>query len=846
MSYGSLDLNGTWDLYQTDDFPTFLTAETIPGRHAFKATVPASIHRVLEDAGYLDDPRVGLNSLKARWVEETWWSYRRTFATPEGYADNTPAWLVFEQMELNAVVYLNGQEVGRHANAHRPARFDVTGKLRAGGEDGLENVLVVLLESGLFENADNPGEEYRASPQAKLTKIHWQRRGQWQRGWDWQQRLITVGILRDVRLEWSAGPVVTQVMVYAVPSADLSAATAYARVSLYNGTGQATGGILHLRVTGAADSQDSPEVPITIASGESLHEVTFAWEDPRLWWPVGHGEPHRYAACVTFLPDGGEAQVFTRSFGVRKVEVDQSPHPEEGRYFTLKINDRPIFCKGGNWVPADMDHSKVTPERYRELVDLALGANFNMLRIWGGGVFADPALLDYCDEKGVLVWHDLLFACSKYPGDFPSFAEEVRREVTWAVREMAHHPSLVVWCGNNEIEEGDWHWGYDRAYRTHPHYALFHHDLPQIVTQEDPSKFYWISSPSSPDYKSPRDPTVGDQHPWKVSLQMPGGADWWEYRKMVDRFPNEGGVLGCSTPATLRQFLPEKEQYLLSPSWEHHDNPFAINDTKPGELGHAYQTVQLWTGLDPLALDLDRYAFVSGLLQAEGLTEYIANFRRRMFSSAAAIFWMYNDSWPATHGWTIVDYYRRKKLAYHPVRRAFAPVTVVASDEGADAAIYGVNDTPEPWTGLFQAGLFRTDGSALEGRPMPVTLPANSVIALDAYGSLSDETSKYDGIYGLLLDSAGSMVAQHRVFVRRFHELDLVRDPKIELTLENGVLTLQSDVFVWGVCLDADGDKPVADNCFDLLPGVPYRLPWDEAALGEPRILRTGNADALG
>jgi beta-mannosidase len=148
-----------------------------------------------------------------------------------------------------------------------------------------------------------------------------------------------------------------------------------------------------------------------------------------------------------------------------------------------------------------------------------------------------------------------------------------------------------VWCGNNEIEEGDWHWGYDDRYRTHPHYALFHHDLPQIVTREDPSKFYWISSPYSPDYKSPRDPTVGDQHPWKVSLQMPGGADWWEYRNFVDRFPNEGGVLGCSTPATLKDFLPENERYLLSPSWEHHDNPFAINDTTPGKLGHAYQTV---------------------------------------------------------------------------------------------------------------------------------------------------------------------------------------------------------------------------------------------------------------
>lgn len=842
---GSLSLNGEWELYYNDDFPHFLTSETVPGRHFYRATVPAPVQQTLMEAGVLDDPRFGLNSLRARWVEEMYWSYRRTFATPTGVSD-IPIWLVFERLEMNAVVYLNGEVIGKHANAHRPARFEVTGRLRS----DRENVVTVLLEAGLFDVADKPGREYRNSPQAVLTKIHWHRRGQWQRGWDWQQRLLNVGILGDVHLEWSTAPFVEQVKVYALLSEDLSCATVVANVTIRNGGDKEVPALLTIRLPDESEDRSGELVSISVpaAPGISHHELKLPIVQPKLWWPVGHGDQALYDVEVV-CEVGGETQRVTRRIGIRRVEVDQSPHPVEGRYFILKINNRPIFCKGGNWIPADMLYSTVSDERYRKLVDLALEANFNLLRIWGGGIYADPALLDYCDEKGMLVWHDLLFACSKYPGEYPEFAAEVEREVTWAVRDMAHHPSMVVWCGNNEIEEGDWHWGWQQSYRVAPHYALFHRDLPRIVTIEDPSKFYWISSPYSPDYRSPRDPTVGDQHPWKVSIQMAGGADGWEYRKMVDRYPNEGGVLGASSPATLRQFLPEGERQLLSPSWEHHDNPFAINDLTPGYLGHAYQTVSLWTGRDPLAMNWETYAFVSALLQAEGLSEYIANFRRRMFSSSAAIFWMYNDSWPTTHSWSIVDYYLRKKLAFHPVRRAFQPVTVVCANDGDELSVTVINETTEPFMGSVTFGWFDVNGAeSYTVYQVRTNIPANGTQRMILDADLSDLErfgKERTGVFAHLSNSEGNVVAQHRVFFARFGELQLARDPHIQMTQKDGRLTLQSDDFCWGICLDVDGERPVADNCFDLIPGIPYTLAWDRAILGEPGILRLGNRDAL-
>jgi beta-mannosidase len=810
------------------------TGPTLDGRKLLDAEVPAPIHKVLMDLGLLEDPNLGLNSLKARWVEEMFWIYRHTFDAPPEAAEQA-AWLVFDRLEYNAVVWLNGEEIGRHANAHRPARFNVAGKLRAG-----ENLIVLKLETGIHDAADRPAAEYQVAEIELLTKRHWHRKAQYQSGWDWNARLMNVGILGDVRLEWCAGPRLDQATVFAVPSADLSTAKFTVRATVEGLSDAPAEAVLRARI---AETGQEATLSIAVAAGEKRHELTLDVADPRLWWPVNHGEQYLYTVEVT-LEAAGEAQTLTRRTGVRRVEIDQSPHPVEGTYFIVTVNNRPIFCKGGNWVPPDLLYSTVTPERYRRLVDLAVAANFNMLRIWGGAIFADHALLEACDEAGVMVWHDFLFACAKYPGDDPAFAAEVRREVTWAVRDMAHHPSLIVWCGNNEIEWGDWAWGYDDTLRTHPHYAIFHHDIPAIVGAEDPSTRHWISSPYSPDFKHPNDPTVGDQHPWGVSIIDPGPPDFWTYRTYVDRFPNEGGVLGATSPATLRQFLPEAERRVLSPTWDHHDNPMGCLSSTQGGLGRAYESVRFWTGLDPLALDMDRYAFVSALLQAEGLTEYITNYRRRMFSSSSAIFWMYNDSWPVTHGWTIVDYYLRKKLAFHPVRRAFAPVTVVVADEGEAVTVYGVNETPEEWTGQVRFGIFALAGGLPRDETHKVALPPKASTPLGSFPRAKWEKVglRTSGAFAVLLRD-GKPVAQHRLFLERFKDLAFA-DPKIEMLVTGDALTLVSDAFAWGVCLDVDGEAPLADNCFDLLPGVPYLMPWP-AGLGDPRLIRLGNRDAV-
>jgi beta-mannosidase len=495
------------------------------------------------------------------------------------------------------------------------------------------------------------------------------------------------------------------------------------------------------------------------------------------------------------------------------------------------INNRRVFMKGGNWVPPDMIYSNITHERLDALTDMAVKANFNMLRIWGGAIWAGHDLLDLCDEKGLLVWHDLLFACSKYPGDNKEFYDLVKHEVTWGVREFSPHPSLAVWCGNNENEVGTWSWGWDQSGKMMPDYGLYHLVIPVIMREEDPSRPYWPSSPFSEGNIHPASPFTGDQHPWDVSLGA-AGPDFWAYRSYVDRFTNEGGVMGASSPATLRQFLPPKEQCIRSFSWDHHDNEVNFWNYRPGIN---YQLSEFWLGKKAEELGFDKYPLASALIQAEGLNEYISNYRRRMFSSSSAVFWMYNDSWPVTHGWTIVDYYLRKKMAYHPVRRAYQPVTTVVALENDSVKIFGVNDSPAPWQGTLRYGIFGMAGGLPVDKHQATVIPAMVGLASIPAAQWKERTTS--GVFGLL-EQNGKTVAQYRLFTERFKDLAFSR-PVVKITRGKDSVTLVSAVFVWGACIDIDGEKNIPDNCFDLLPGIPYSIPWTDKET--PGIVFTGN-----
>lgn len=821
-----IDLNGTWKLRWTDgqrgDRPARAIGphpDTLP---AIPAQVPGEVHLDLIRAGLLAEPTVDLNCLAARWVEETAWYYRRTFTAPM-LATGERAQLVFEGLDLAATIFLNGQEVGRHANAFYPCRIDVTGALRPG-----ENTLVVLIESGLFWAADRPGKGYGMGPDSELTKRNWLRQVQSSFGWDWSTRLLNVGIRGNAYLEISPGARLDRLVALATLSPDLRHGTVTGRVFVEGPADEMQRGVLTVEIEGTGQATTAE---VEILPGLNPVEAQVTLENPALWWPVGHGEQPLYTVRATLTVGGQVIGTDTRQVGFRHVRVNQDPHPAGGNYFVIEVNNKPIFAKGGNWVPADMIPARLDRARYRALVDRALEANFNLLRIWGGGLYEASDFYELCDEKGIMVWQEFIFACAKYPATDEAFLADVKQEAAYQIRRLAHHPSLIVWCGNNEMEEGNFSWGYEKG-MAHPDYAIFHMVLPVILKREDGTRYYQPSSPFSPDHEPPRRDDMGDQHPWQVGFN---NTDFRDYRQMACRFPNEGGILGPTALSTVRACLPPGQERPHSFAWEQHDNSVYTW----GESSYPDDMLVQWLGRRIQDMSIEEYVYWAGVVQGEGLTEYIRNFRRRMFDTSAAIFWMYNDCWPATRSWTIVDYYLRRTPAFWPVRRAFRPLTVALADEDGKVRVYGVNEGPA-WQGELRCGLFALAGNYPVDIRRTVDLPANASALLAEFDAAEWERlgETTHGAFAIL-SRDGREVARDRLFRPYLKEMAW---PKAEVRVRRAgdKAILESDTFAWRVCLDLDGERALPDNLFDLLPGIPTVLDWP-AEMGELEVLRIGN-----
>lgn len=816
-----LSLDGTWKLRWSDGQrykPAYAEREHFEPTRYLDAEVPGEVHLDLARHGVIADVYRDTNVLSARWVEEFIWSYRREFEATGAMLSARRVWLCFRQLDLVATIVLNGQVVGSHRNVFYPCRIDVTGKLRPG-----RNVLAVHLDSGLYDVADKPYAGYDNHPNGKLHKRHWLRKPQCSFSWDWSPRLINVGITGSAWLEWTSDPVrVDQVVPLVTVSEDLREGRVRTRVFIEGLAldGKEVEATIHAEACGVPGSSR-----FEIKPGLQAYEVELVVREPKLWWPVGHGEPTLHDLHVRVELAGRIVFEQATRIGFRHVRVNQDPHPRQGRYFVIEVNRRPIFCKGGNLVPADMIFSRCDRERYDRLTDLALEANFNLLRVWGGGQYESDDFYDACDRKGILVWQEFIFACCKYPATDEAFHEEIRREARYNLRRLAGHPSLFAWCGNNEMEEASWHWGYDRGV-VFPDYSLFHFTLPRLVKEEDPTRYYQPSSPFSPDHEDPRAMHVGDQHPWFIGFF---DTDYRKYRAIEPRFPNEGGFLGPTSLPTMLACLPENQRFLHSFAWDVHENSIALWD----EPSPTDRMIVQHLGRDPEKMSIEEFTYHAGLVQGEALREYCDSFRRKMFDCASAIFWMFNDTWPAVRSWTIVDYYLRRTPAFWSVRRAMQPVTVIVAEADDDIVVFGVNDTNDAVRGELHYGLLALAGGYPLDRREAVTLPPNASTPLARFprGEWKDPTNS---LAFAVLGRGGTVLARHRLVLPLIRELKLSK-PTVRVQVDNGVARFDSDVFVMGVCLDLDGATPLADNLFDLFPGVPHEIAWPGTE--PPRVL---------
>lgn len=666
----------TFELTSTDGSAPAPDASWIP------AVVPGGVHESLLANGDIEHPYYGDNEDKITWIEDATWWYRSSFAGPGEAAADERITLVLNGLDTVATIWLNGEELGSHCNQLRPASYDVTSALQPTNEllirfspplAGLE-IPAITAETQLkwktMSLAQQIGKEgaeaYQLPPELARTQL---RKASFSWGWDFGARVPSLGIIAPVELvrERRASISGRHLRTTAIDAAASIATLAVtASLDLFAGTADS----LRISITSPSGAVQEIERP---AAATVDTEIEIA--DAQLWWTHDLGDQPLYSVTLSLIADGEVLDSTTDRVGLRTIELDQSADPEGGSYFRFILNGVGVYARGANWVPASCLVGSVTDERYRALVDIAVRGEMNMIRMWGGGIYEPAAFFDACDESGVLVWQDFMFACTDYPDDDPALVAEVIAEAAFQVQRLRNHASLALWCGNNEVDalhgmaHGDVDtpgWGY----------TFFTEILPDAVATHAPGAIYWRSSPwGEGGAWSINGVLDGDRHAWEVWHGLVLGAagptefatkgeqvHFKRYGHDTGKFISEFGIHAAPELSTLERWTPAGSLELRSEAFDFR------NKDNPKDKGWALMEHE--TG-EPVTLA--QYVDYSMATQAEGLKYGVEHYRRRQPHNSGTLVWQFNDVWPG-FSWSVVDYDLIPKAGYYFLQRAYQPV----------------------------------------------------------------------------------------------------------------------------------------------------------------------------
>ncbi|HDK36110.1 MAG TPA: glycoside hydrolase family 2 protein, partial [Bacteroidetes bacterium] len=524
--------------------------------HWYPAAVSGCVHTDLLNNSLIPDPFYRDNETKLQWIGQTNWEYRTKFNVEPEMLRHKQIDLLFKGLDTYAAVFLNDLPILEADNMFREWRVPCKDKLRAG-----ENTLRIMFRSPVNEilpkikdlpytlPAGNE-QEFKTSP--------YTRKEPYQYGWDWGPRFVTMGIWQPVYLDvWNDA----HLSGVWIQQKNLSKKTAElcAQVELH----AMEEGTFQLVIQDEDHSFEPVVKTIRVSKGKHIDTVGFSLPNPKLWWPNGMGEPFLYTIEIKLLQNNQEIDRTTVRTGLRTLELRRKTD-RWGKSFEFVVNGSPVFARGGNWIPADNFPNRVTEENYRHLLKSCKEAHMNMLRVWGGGFYENDIFYDLCDEMGILIWQDFMFACSLYPGD-AAFLENIRREAVFQVKRLRTHPSLALWCGNNEMEAGwsEWGWKTEFPKKVWEDYKkIFHGILPEVCRTFDPDCPYWPSSPSSNLEDTPSSQKTGDIHYWDV---WHGEKPFEFYKKQFPRFMSEYGFQSFPAFETVKSFTRPEDWKLDSP-----------------------------------------------------------------------------------------------------------------------------------------------------------------------------------------------------------------------------------------------------------------------------------------
>ncbi|WP_434578613.1 beta-mannosidase [Thermoanaerobacterium thermosaccharolyticum] len=796
-----ISLNGTWQFREatSDDW--------------LEGKVPGCVQLDLMAQNKISDPFYRMNEIECHKLEDKEWIYRKEFdfEFPDEFDEIK---LVFEGIDTLADIYFNGDYLGTAENMFISYEYDVTDLIKE-----KNNVLEVYFQS-IIKTIRSTEKDSPLKLESSFESARpYIRKAQYSFGWDWGPRLVQVGLWKDVYISVIKDAVIEKPFFY---TEQLKDGEAYVRVSA--SVSYFTYFDLKAEVTILYDGEVCGRKVVPIVYGEI--DAAFKIDEAKLWYPNGVGPQNLYDICIKLTMADVVVDELSFRSGIRVVKL----HREKdniGESFIFEINGIKIFAKGADWIPADNFLSRITKDDYYTFIKLAKDANMNMLRVWGGGIYEDEAFYDACDEMGIMVWQDFMYACAQYPDQFDWFQQMAAEEAEDVLLRLRNHPSIVLWCGNNENNTGFYSWWGNGDPKYLGNY-IYKEILPQICAKYDPSRPYWVSSPYGG--VDPNSESEGDRHQWDV---WSGWADVKAYLADKSRFVSEFGFQSMPDWKTVLSYTKEDDRYILSPVMISHNK----------QIDGMERLIRYMVSELGFPKDLKSFVYLTQFNQAEAIKKGVEHWRARKFMTAGTLYWQFNDCWPVA-SWSCIDYYKRKKALYYYSGRFFANVLPYIVEEDGGITIYGISDLQQDAEAHVEVLCYSLDGEKLWERKFNTRLIANDVVKIAHYDE-REIAEKYvpcvvpvDASHCTLPVERNWKLLNSVVYVRmtvdekiydnyyvfdKFRNLKLTK-PNITCYVEGNDITLSTDVPAFGVFVDTENDVDLSDNCLNMIPGEKYTL----------------------
>lgn len=796
-------LNGPWEFRQGGH------DEWLP------AQVPGCNFTDLMRNERIEDPFYRDNEKKLQWIEHEHWEYRKTFRVTAEQLAYSDLHLVADGLDTFCDIYLNGKHIGESHNMFIGHRIACKGALQEG-----ENTLEIRFRSPIKETYplyEKAGYSYPAENDKSDEKLSvYCRKAGCHFGWDWGPRFVTSGIWRDIYIEAVDSARIDDLAFTQHQLSDTQADFSFecdiqATQALSNAT---------LRLVCDEASEVNQTLTLSAAAGSSTQSrFDLTLNNPKRWWPNGLGEPNLYHFSVELVSaDQTVLSRMEKAIGFRTIEVVNQPD-EMGESFFVKVNGQPVFMKGANYIPDDSFLDRVTEETHRKTIESAVYANMNMLRVWGGGIYQDNRFYELCDEYGLLVWQDFMFACTLYPA-YPEFIANVKAEAEYNVRRLRHHACIALWCGNNEVEMGiaDWGWpktfGYSEErydFLKQEYQTLFAECLPSVIDALDPQRFYLRSSPMS-FWENGKSDHIGNHHYWGV---WHGEEPFSEYQKRIPRFMTEYGFQSFPMPESVAKYTEADDLTLESPVMQVHQKHPRGNKLIRSYMEDEFKNPK----------DFDQLLYLGQVQQALGLKLAFEAHRGAMPFCMGTLYWQLNDTWPAA-SWSGIDYYGRWKALHYQARRSFRQQLLVVTQQEKQVKVQLVSDDWQSIEGYLELALKDFSGKTLWTHTKAVEALPNAqhtVFELDEIALLGGHSAQTVALEARFISNDGECLTDALHFLVPNKALTL-KQPTIQtgLAIDGNVLavTLTTDTLARQVYLNLPlTPHNFSDNFFDLMPG---------------------------